>query len=75
MALAVLAFRGLTQKDVKIVEFASYWRDVEGIVNNDATPLARRLPGLRANWKVRRAASSGRHCRTRTRPAGPVSRK
>jgi TRAP transporter TAXI family solute receptor len=35
-ALAVLAFAGLTQKDVKIVEFASYGAMWKGIVNNDA---------------------------------------
>jgi TRAP transporter TAXI family solute receptor len=34
-ALAVLAFAGLTQKDVKIVEFASYGAMWKGIVNND----------------------------------------
>jgi len=31
-----LAFAGLTQKDVKIVEFASYGAMWKGIVNNDA---------------------------------------
>src|ERR1700716_1649819 len=35
-ALAILAFAGLTQKDVKIVEFASYGAMWKGIVNNDA---------------------------------------
>lgn len=35
-ALAVLAFAGLTQKDVKIVEFASYGAMWKGLVNNDA---------------------------------------
>jgi TRAP transporter TAXI family solute receptor len=35
-ALAVLAFAGLTQKDVKIVEFASYGAMWKGIVSNDA---------------------------------------
>jgi TRAP transporter TAXI family solute receptor len=35
-ALAVLAFAGLTEKDVKIVEFASYGAMWKGIVNNDA---------------------------------------
>lgn len=35
-ALAVIAFAGLTQKDVKIVEFASYGAMWKGIVNNDA---------------------------------------
>src|ERR1700716_2224690 len=35
-ALAVLAFAGLTQKDVKIVESPSYGAMWKGIVNNDA---------------------------------------
>src|SRR4030081_3815155 len=35
-SLAVLAFAGLTQSDVKIVEFASYGAMWKGIVNNDA---------------------------------------
>jgi TRAP transporter TAXI family solute receptor len=35
-ALAIIAFAGLTQKDVKIVEFASYGAMWKGIVNNDA---------------------------------------
>ena len=35
-ALAVLAFAGLTQKDIKIVEFASYGAMWKGLVNNDA---------------------------------------
>jgi TRAP transporter TAXI family solute receptor len=35
-ALAILAFAGLTEKDVKIVEFASYGAMWKGIVNNDA---------------------------------------
>lgn len=35
-ALAVLAFAGLTEKDVKIVEFASNNAMWKGIVNNDA---------------------------------------
>ena len=34
-ALAVLAFGGLTQSDVKIVEFASYGAMWKGLVNND----------------------------------------
>jgi TRAP transporter TAXI family solute receptor len=34
-ALAVLAFAGLTQNDVKIVEFASYGAMWKGIINND----------------------------------------
>lgn len=34
-ALAVLAFAGLTQNDVKIVEFASYGAMWKGILNND----------------------------------------
>jgi TRAP transporter TAXI family solute receptor len=34
-ALAIIAFAGLTQKDVKIVEFASYGAMWKGIVNND----------------------------------------
>jgi TRAP transporter TAXI family solute receptor len=34
-ALAMLAFGGLTEKDVKIVEFASYGAMWKGIVNND----------------------------------------
>ena len=34
-ALAMLAFAGLTQKDVKIVEFASYGAMWKGIINND----------------------------------------
>ncbi|MDB5564462.1 MAG: hypothetical protein JWP84_1028 [Tardiphaga sp.] len=35
-ALAIIAFAGLTQKDVKIVEFASYGAMWKGLVNNDA---------------------------------------
>jgi TRAP transporter TAXI family solute receptor len=35
-ALAMLAFGGLTQNDVKIVEFASYGAMWKGLVNNDA---------------------------------------
>lgn len=35
-ALAIIAFAGLTQKDVKIVEFASYGAMWKGIINNDA---------------------------------------
>jgi TRAP transporter TAXI family solute receptor len=35
-ALAILAFAGLTQKDVRIVEFASYGAMWKGLVNNDA---------------------------------------
>ena len=31
----MLAFAGLTEKDVKIVEFASYGAMWKGIVNND----------------------------------------
>jgi len=34
-ALGVLAFAGLTEKDVKIVEFASYGAMWKGIINND----------------------------------------
>jgi TRAP transporter TAXI family solute receptor len=34
-ALAVLAFAGLTQSDVKIVEFASYGAMWKGLINND----------------------------------------
>src|SRR5436190_13792267 len=34
-ALAVLAFGGLTQNDVKVVEFASYGAMWKGMVNND----------------------------------------
>ena len=34
-ALAVLAFGGLTQQDVKIVEFASYGAMWKGLINND----------------------------------------
>src|SRR3954451_25339488 len=34
-SLAVLAFGGLTQKDVKIVEFASYGAMWKGLINND----------------------------------------
>src|SRR5689334_7647809 len=34
-SLAVLAFAGLTQKDVKAVEFASYGAMWKGLVNND----------------------------------------
>ncbi|GKQ49476.1 TAXI family TRAP transporter solute-binding subunit [Bradyrhizobium sp. Ce-3] len=34
-SLAMLAFGGLTQKDVKIVEFASYGAMWKGLVNND----------------------------------------
>ncbi len=34
-ALAMLAFANLTQKDVKIVEFASYGAMWKGIINND----------------------------------------
>ena len=34
-SLAVLAFAGLTQKDVKVVEFASYGAMWKGLVNND----------------------------------------
>jgi TRAP transporter TAXI family solute receptor len=35
-ALAMLAFANLTEKDVKIVEFASYGAMWKGVVNNDA---------------------------------------
>src|SRR3954469_11783228 len=35
-ALAIIAFAGLTQKDVKIVEFASYGAMWKGLINNDA---------------------------------------
>ncbi|KWV55836.1 C4-dicarboxylate ABC transporter [Bradyrhizobium macuxiense] len=35
-SLAMLAFGGLTEKDVKIVEFASYGAMWKGLVNNDA---------------------------------------
>ncbi|MDO8978713.1 MAG: TAXI family TRAP transporter solute-binding subunit [Afipia sp.] len=35
-ALAIIAYGGLTQKDVKIVEFASYGAMWKGLVNNDA---------------------------------------
>lgn len=35
-SLAMLAFGGLTQKDVKIVEFASYGAMWKGLINNDA---------------------------------------
>ncbi|MGY4409803.1 TRAP transporter TAXI family solute receptor [Bradyrhizobium sp. LB7.1] len=34
-SLAVLAFAGLTQKDVRIVEFASYGAMWKGLINND----------------------------------------
>src|SRR6478736_5106040 len=34
-SLAVLAFAGLTQKDVKVVEFASYGAMWKGLINND----------------------------------------
>jgi TRAP transporter TAXI family solute receptor len=33
-SLAVLAFGGLTQKDVKVVEFASYGAMWKGLINN-----------------------------------------
>ncbi len=35
-ALAIIAHAGLTQKDVKIVEFASYGAMWKGVINNDA---------------------------------------
>jgi TRAP transporter TAXI family solute receptor len=35
-ALAIIAYAGLTQKDVKIVEFASYSAMWKGVINNDA---------------------------------------
>lgn len=35
-ALAIIAYAGLTQKDVKIVEFASYGAMWKGVINNDA---------------------------------------
>lgn len=35
-ALAIVAYGGLTQKDVKIVEFASYGAMWKGLLNNDA---------------------------------------
>lgn len=35
-ALAIIAYGGLTQKDVKIVEFASYGAMWKGLLNNDA---------------------------------------
>ncbi|MES2751689.1 MAG: TAXI family TRAP transporter solute-binding subunit [Pseudomonadota bacterium] len=35
-ALAIIAYGGLTQKDVKIVEFASYGAMWKGLINNDA---------------------------------------
>lgn len=35
-ALAIIAYAGLTQKDVKIVEFASYNAMWKGVINNDA---------------------------------------
>jgi TRAP transporter TAXI family solute receptor len=35
-ALAIIAYGGLTQKDVKIVEFASYGAMWKGVINNDA---------------------------------------
>jgi TRAP transporter TAXI family solute receptor len=35
LALAVLAFAGLTKNDVKVVEFASYGAMWKGVVNND----------------------------------------
>ena len=35
-ALAIIAYAGLTQKDVKIVEFASYGAMWKGLINNDA---------------------------------------
>src|SRR3954451_2585238 len=34
-SLAVLAFAGLTQKDVRVVEFASYGAMWKGLINND----------------------------------------
>lgn len=35
-ALAIIAHAGLTQKDVKIIEFASYGAMWKGVINNDA---------------------------------------
>ena len=35
-SLAIIAFAGLTRKDVKIVEFASYGAMWKGVINNDA---------------------------------------
>ncbi len=35
-ALAMLAFGGLTQNDIKVVEFASYGAMWKGLINNDA---------------------------------------
>ncbi|MBN9582332.1 MAG: TAXI family TRAP transporter solute-binding subunit [Afipia sp.] len=35
-ALSIIAYGGLTQKDVKIVEFASYGAMWKGLINNDA---------------------------------------
>ena len=70
-ALAMLAFANLTAKDVKIVEFSSYGAMWKGASTTTSMRCSvRRSPGPPRNCRLRRAASSGRRCRTATRPAG-----
>ncbi len=55
-SLAMLAFGGLTEKDVKIVEFASYGAMWKGLINNDAdAPSAPPSPAPPRKPRPRRA--------------------
>jgi len=70
-ALAMLAFGGVTAKDVKIVEFASNNAMWKGAINNDVDAVSARPSRVPPrSCRLRRAASSGRRCRMPTRPAG-----
>ncbi len=70
-SLAILAFAGLKQSDVKAVEFSSYGAMWKGLINNDTdAAFATTITG-----PARRAASSGRRSPTMTVPGGTACRR
>src|SRR4051812_33145185 len=69
-ALAILAFGGLKQSDVKIVEFASYGAMWKGLINNDTdAAFATTITDQQGRQKARPAASSGPRLILPTKPA------
>ena len=75
-SLAILAFGGLKQSDVKTVEFSSYGAMWKGLSTTTSTPPSRpRSPAPPRKPKPRRAAWSGRRCPTATTPDGNGCRR
>ena len=51
-ALAVIAYGGLTQADVKIIEFSSYGAMWKGMVNNEIDAACRAGAGRGRRWRL-----------------------